>query len=408
MRILQVNKFFYVKGGPERYMFTLSELLRSKGHTVAFFSMEHAKNTQSEWNRYFIRNVDYEKKMGISEKIGIFLNTLYSKEAEHNIGKLLDVFKPDIAHLHNFNHQLTPSIIVALKKRKIPVVATVHDYKFVCPSYAMLNHGLVCQRCEGKRFYQCLITRCHKNSLTKSLLAALESYLYHNILHTYNYISAFIFPSRFIMNKSREMGLRGEFVNIPNFVDVHAFKPSYDSTDNTVVYWGRLSYEKGVRTLMRAAQGLSGTIEIIGDGLLKEELEREKEKSHINNAHFLGYLSGEQLFDRIRQSHFSIIPSECNENNPISALESFALGKPVVGAKIGGIPELVREGETGLLFESGNVRDLHIKIEELLNNPALVSQMGKRAREIVENEYNSEVHYNKLLETYKNAVAGRK
>lgn len=404
MRILQINKFSYLKGGPERYMFSVSELLKSNGDDIAFFSMEHQNNIASEWNRYFVKNIDYFKNHSIKEKISIFKNTLYSLEAKDKILQLIDDFKPDIAHLHNFNHQLTPSILFALRKQNIPTVMTLHDYKLVCPSYSMLNHGKVCELCRGKRFYHCAITRCHKDSFSKSLLATLESYLHHQVLNSYRHISYFICPSKFIMDKIQEMGLKGNFIYLPNFVDMSTIKPSGTKTNNKFVYWGRLSSEKGIFTLIRAFIGLSVELEIIGEGPLRQKVEEVLEKNKIKNIRLLGYLSAENLFNRIRDSFAAIIASECYENNPFLALEAFALEKAVIGSRIGGIPELIKDGITGLTFETGNSDDLREKILNLLSNPEKAREMGKNARQFVEQELNSEKHYKKLIEIYNQAI----
>ena len=408
MKILQINKFFYLKGGPERYIFSVSELLKTKGHDVAFFSMEHQNNVVCEWNKYFVKNIDYIKKHRLKEQIKIFKNTLYSKEAEKKMIRLLDDFRPDIAHIHNFNHQLTPSILFALKKKKLPIVMTAHDYKLVCPSYSMLNHGKVCELCEGKRFYQCLRTKCHKNSFGKSFLVTLESYLHHQVLNSYRFIDYFLCPSKFIMNKLQKMGLKGNFVHLPNFVSVKNLMPIKERKMNKLVYWGRLSYEKGVDTLVEAVKGLQVELKLIGEGPMRAKIEKKIEQDNINNVKLLGYLDKDVLLSRVRNCGVAIIPSECYENNPVSVLEAFALGIPVIGSRIGGIPELIKDGETGLLFEPGNVKDLRDKIMNLLSEPDEVAQMGENARVLVEKKYNPELHYEGLAKVYNDAIAAHR
>jgi glycosyltransferase involved in cell wall biosynthesis len=366
--------------------------------------MEHPKNADSQWSRYFVKNVEYNKKHNWREQFKIFRNTLYSREAKSKLLQLIDDFKPDIAHLHNFNHQLSPSILSALNMRNIPTVMTLHDFKLVCPSYSMLNHGKVCELCRGKRFYHCATTRCHKDSFSKSFLATLESYLHHQILDSYKNIRCFICPSKFIMNKIQEMGLRGKFIYLLNFVDINRFETAETSKDNKFVYWGRLSSEKGIFTLIEAADGLAVKLEIIGEGPLRKNIEAELGKRKINNVVLSGYLSGENLFSRIKDSLAAIVPSQCYENNPFSILEAFALGKPVIGSRIGGIPELIKDNITGLSFEAGNSKDLKEKILSLLSNPENTSEMGRNAREFAEQELNSEKHYQILMEVYTQAL----
>lgn len=404
MRILQINKFFYLKGGPERYMFKLSELLRAKGHEIAFFSMRHDKNKASQWSQYFVKNIDYNKRQNLKEQIKIFKNTLYSHEAEKKISKLIDDFRPDIAHVHNFNHQLTPSILFALKRKKVPIVMTMHDYKLVCPSYSMLNHGRICELCKGKKFYHCFRTRCHKNSFNKSLAVTIESYLHHNILDSYRFINYFICPSKFIMNKVREMGLRGNFVHLPHFVRSYEWKPLDGKESNKIVYYGRLSPEKGVWTLIEAVKELSVNLTIIGDGPLKNLIEERVKHDEIKNIKLFGHLDGNRLVEEISKNTFLIIPSECYEVFGLVVIEAFALGLPVIGANIGGIPEAVKNGEAGLLFEPGNVENLRDKIKQLLADPDKVAQMGRNAQALVEKEYNVELHYERLMKVYNNAI----
>lgn len=404
MRILQINKFFYLKGGPERYMFSVSELLKSRGHEVAFFSMQHENNQDCQWSKYFIEKIDYNKKHNCIDKIKIFKNTLYSHETEIKLLQLITDFKPDIAHIHNFNHQLTPSILFALKKKNVPIVMTLHDYKLVCPSYSMLNHCKVCELCKGRKFYRCAITRCHKDSFSKSFLATLESYLHHQVLNSYKFISCFICPSKFIMNKIQEMGLKGNFVHLPNFVDVNSLKPAETHKSNKFVYWGRLSPEKGIYTMIEAMKGISAELEVIGEGPLEAGIRQKVKEGSAGNIRLSGYLSGSALFDRIKESFAAIIPSECYENNPMSILESFALGIPVIGARIGGITELVEDGNTGLLFNMGDPDDLCRKIKWLLDNPEENARMSTNVRKKAEEVYYPNLHYQSLIKVYNDVL----
>ena len=232
-----------------------------------------------------------------------------------------------------------------------------------------------------------------------------EMYLHHRILHIYDQIDVYISPSRFLKDKVLEMGLKGEVAYLPNCVDVDGFKPAYEWQENSIVYVGRLSHEKGVQTLINAVKDIPVIqLKIIGDGPLRADLENQIKAAQIKNVVFCGYKTGQDLHNKIRSSIFLIIPSECYENNPRTVIEAFALGKPAVGARIGGIPELVRDWETGLTFTSGDVDDLRTKIELLLSHKDSIPDMGRRARKYVETELNSEVHYEKLMHIYKQAA----
>jgi glycosyltransferase involved in cell wall biosynthesis len=223
-------------------------------------------------------------------------------------------------------------------------------------------------------------------------------------LHIYDEIGIYISPSKFLKNKVSEMGFKHEVVYMPNFVALEEFRPSYESSEESIVYAGRLSYEKGIATLLDAMKGLDIKLKIIGDGPLGDEYKSKAEREHINNVHFLGYRKNADLQHEIKKSLLLVIPTECYENNPRTVIEAFALGKPVVGARIGGIPELVRDWETGITFEAGNVNDLRDKIRSMLQNRERLREMGKRAREFVEKELNPETHYHMLMEIYKKAI----
>jgi glycosyltransferase involved in cell wall biosynthesis len=292
-----------------------------------------------------------------------------------------------------------------LKKFHIPVVMTLRDYKLVCASYNMLVQGKACEACKDGKYYHCFLKGCVKGSKAKSLLNTIEMYLHHKILSIYDIVDIFISPSRFLKTKMGEMGAKGKFVYLPNFVRVDEFQPQYTWNENSIVYFGRLSEEKGLLTLVKAMKDIPEiSLKIIGEGPLREHLESGIVKNGIGNIRFLGYKSGEELNAEIRNSMFVVLPSEWYENNPRAIIEGFALGKPAVGSRIGGIPELVRDDETGFTFQAGDPEDLKKKILLLAKNPEKILLMGKRARSFVEQELNPEKHYEKLMEIYKQAM----
>ena len=407
MNILLAKKYFYRKGGAESSFFITADLLRRKGHNVIFFSMQDERNDPSEYERYFVSNVDYEKP-GLKNKIGAAIKLLYSFEAKNKVEQLIKREKPDIAHLNNIYHQISPSIIHGLKKFNIPVVMTLRDYKLVCASYNMLVQGKACEACKDGKYYHCFLKGCVKGSKAKSLLNTIEMYLHHKILSIYDLVDIFISPSRFLKNKMEEMGAKGKFVYLPNFVRVDEFQPQYAWSENSIVYFGRLSEEKGLMTLVKAMKAIPEiSLKIIGEGPLRGHLESEIGKNVIGNVRFLGYKSGEELHAEIRNSMFVVLPSEWYENNPRTIIEGFALGKPAVAARIGGILELVRDDETGFTFQAGDPEDLKQKILLLAKNPEKILLMGKRARSFVEQELNPEKHYEKLMEIYRQASKDR-
>ena len=403
MKVLLVNKYFYPRGGSENVFFDTGQLLREKGHEVIFFSMNHPQNAPSEYNKYFINNIDYEKG-GLGNTINVSLKLLYSVEAKRKIKKLINESRPHIAHLHNIHHQMSPSILDALKHYNIPVVMTLHDYKMICASYTMLHHGNVCEDCKGHKYYYCFFKKCLKNSTAKSALSTVEMYLHHRIIHIYNNVDIFISPSNFLKNKLEEFGFGSKIVHLPNFLKLDEFCPQFGWNENSIVYCGRLSEEKGLFTLIEAVKNLDINLKIIGDGPIRENLKARVQNMGLTNVYFLGYMKGESLKDEIRKSMAVVIPSEWYENNPRSLIEAFALGKPVIGTRIGGIPELVKDNQTGITFEPKNAYDLSSKINNIINNSDQLLLMGKNARTFVENNLSAEIHFKSLMEVYEQAL----
>ncbi|MFA5410655.1 MAG: glycosyltransferase family 4 protein [Candidatus Omnitrophota bacterium] len=403
MKILLVNKFFYLKGGAEFVFFETAKLLKNKGHQIMFFSMDHPRNLKSEYGKYFVSNIDYGRK-GIKNIIFSSLRLLYSMQAKRRIEELISIEKPDIAHLHNIYHQISPSILHALKKYNIPIVMTIHDFKLVCASYLLFTGGHICEACRGGRYYQCFLKKCVKDSPVKSLLNTMEMYWHHKMLHIYDLVDIFISPSRFHKDKIREMGFKGKIIYLSNFINLKEYTPSYSSQEKSVVYLGRLSREKGLGVLLEAMKGIGAKLKIIGDGPLKKILFEKTRLENQKNVEFLGYKTLEELKKEIEKAMFLILPSECYENNPLSIMQAFALGKPVIASRNGGVPELVRDNETGLTFLPGDVGDLRAKILQLLKDRAGQERMGREARRMIEENCSSEVHYKKLLGIYNSVL----
>lgn len=421
MNILHINKFHYLRGGAEAVYFKTAELLEAHGHNSVFFSMHNPENLPCETSEFFMPCVDLIAKHSIASQLKIAGRLLYSFEARKRISKLLDKYSVDIAHLHNIYHHISPSILYELKKKKIPVVMTLHDYKMACASYSMLLHGKPCEACCGGRYYNAIKNRCVKVSLHKSILSTLEMYLHHKIFDIYDNVDIFISPSRFLKDTLLRMGFKKEIIYLPNFIDIHKFRGFNAEAKNervekkkSIVYFGRLSLEKGLWTLLETAKRLSNKnkhinveIKIIGDGPIREELQEKVKVEGINKVKLLGYMRGEALFQEVAKSMAAVLPSEWYENNPMSVIEAFAMGIPVIAARIGGIPELIKENETGLTFEPGNALDLSAKIEYLLNNPDKAAKIGRNARTFVEQELNPEKYYHGLMKIYKRAIGDK-
>ncbi len=400
MKVLSVNKFHYVKGGADRLYLEWSELLEKKGHEIVYFSMQHERNQATTYARYFVENVEFFNNGGRRNLPSMALRVLYSRQARRRIELLIEDTRPEIAHLHNIAHQLSPSILDSLKKHGLPVVQTVHDYKFGCPTYSFFTQGQVCERCKGHHYYNAALHRCNRGSLSASLLNCVEMY-FHQLIGIYDKVDLFISPSDFLREKMIEYGFSPErIIWIPNFVDTNRYVPSYTS-DGYFLFVGRLVSFKGVSTLLEAMRSVQESLlYIVGEGELREQLEARAKEESIQNVSFLGYQSGPELKSLIANAMFTVTPSEWYENMPYAILESFALGTPVLAANIGGMPELIEPGVNGLLFEPGSVVDLVEKIRYLLLNRQQLASMGKRARAKIEREYDAETHYERVMQAY--------
>jgi len=404
MRVLLVNKFHYLKGGSETYYFSLNKLLTQHGHEVISFSMKDERNVPSQYSEYFVENIDYSKKTTLINKVSLAAKFIYSFEAAEKLSRLIADTKPDIAHLHIFQHQLSPSILWTLKKHNIPIVYTAHDFKMICPNYKMLAQGEICEACKGCRYLNCLKKRCISGSLFNSLLNVKEAYV-HKILKSYDLIDRIITPSNFYREKFIEFGVNSERIEyVPNFLFEDEYTPDYSFKDY-FVYFGRLSEEKGLYTLLQAMKKVDGKLKIVGTGPLEDDLKAyAKFEGLESKVEFPGFKSGDELKKIIIDSKFIVVPSKWYENAPYSILEAMASGKAVIGSNIGGIPELIRHKVTGLIFQTENSDDLALRINQLLADPELIADYGRNARKTFERLYGSEEHYMRISEIYNELI----
>jgi glycosyltransferase involved in cell wall biosynthesis len=291
-------------------------------------------------------------------------------------------------------------VLVELHRRAIPVVLTLHDLKLVCPAYKMHTQGAVCERCRGGALRNVVKNRCIKNSAAMSALVWLESTV-HKALDLYmSTVTRFVVPSRFFLQKFAEWGVdTGRFVHIPNSIDVEAMAAEGTPGD-AFVYLGRLAPEKGVATLIRAAALARVRLRIIGTGSEEQAL-RQLAAELGGDVEFTGYLTGSALRAAISSARAVVIPSEWYENAPISVMEASALGRPVIGADIGGIPELIRPGETGFIFTSGSVDSLVDVLASVQRLPVSATQrMGSAGREWMRAEFSPTAYRDRMLALY--------
>ena len=405
MKVLMVHKFYFIEGGAERYMFNLSTILEQNGTEIIPFAMLHPRTEPTLYQKYFVSNFDPDgvlKNLNILNGIKSVARVIYNTEAQKKLEQLIDRTKPDVAHVHGVYHHLSPSVLYTLKKRNLPVIFTLHEYKILCPSFLFLDrHRNICERCEGKHFWHPIQQRCLKNSLAASTLVSAEAYV-HRLLGSYRKnVDLYLSPSTFLRDKMIQYGYPPEKVrHLPYTIPIEEYKPKY-SHKNYFTYIGRLSLEKGIELLVHAMEYISGSdLYICGTGRLREPLEKWVEEKGLKNVKFLGHLSGDELRDVMRNSMFTVVPSIVYDNSPLAIYESLALGKPVVGARIGGIPELIDEGETGYLFEPSDKESLVEAVQKMLGEKQNFAAMGKQARKKAEREFAPETHRTKIIEIY--------
>ncbi len=386
MNILVVNWTWYPSGGDWTYVDNLCRLYESNGHTVIPFGMLDPRNRPTPFSKYFVGHIDYRemhRTRTVQHGIKVLSRTIYSFEARRNLQRLLGEVHIDVAHLNNIHHHITPSIIPVLRDAGIPIVWTLHDFSILCPENSFSSNGQVCERCKGGRFYACTTNRCKKGSYLASFAASLENYS-HRMLGVFHDIDYFLCPSEFIRRKFIEFGYpEDKFVVTRLCYDASRMSglPSLEQNGSYMLYVGRIERIKGWETLVRAAEALPDVpLYIIGDGADSEKLRRRL----ADGPHWVRYLGRKEpaeVLSYMQNSLFTICPSEWYENFPFSVIEGMLLGKPVIGAKIGGIPELVVDGETGYTFLPGDSVDLAKTIRRMLGSPDHSESMGRAARE---------------------------
>jgi len=406
MKILMIDKYHFVKGGAERYMFELTKILRANGHKVVPFAMKHPDNRESEYSEYFTPNIEFNQK-SIWDKVGTFLRAsgkmIYSFEAKRRLESLIVKEEPDIAHLHMIEHQLSPSILHILKKYNIPMLQTVHQYKLVCPNYRLFNPGTgqVCEKCLHGNFWNPIREKCHKNSLIASAMVALESSLHRWLKIYVDNIDLFHVPSHFMGIKFQQAGIgEGKIRHLFYTINMQDYKPG-NTSGEYFLFLGRLSDEKGVVTLLKAAKNFpDAPFYIVGDGPQRVQLESFAQENLLPNVKFLGSKEGEELEALVRDCRAVVVPSEWYDNSPLVIYEAFAYSRPVICAKMGGMPELVDHEENGLHFEAGNVESLSTQLKRMWREPEMAVAFGQAARAKAEKEFDPNVHYCKIYKWY--------
>ena len=404
MKILLINKYHYRKGGADAVYFNTARLLEKNGHQVFYFSAKYEENVACPTERFFAEGNDY-RKISLGKKLAGITSFFYNRDAYTKLLQLLEEIKPDIAHIHLFmGSGLSSSILLALKRKKIPLVHTVHDHRLICPAYLFMDgNNELCEKCMDGFYLRCLFKRCSEKSLSQSAMLSFDAYFRKYIIKPIRHIDRFIFVSNFIKDKHIEFDLNYEpkADMLYNFnPELNAIVPS-ETKGKYFLYYGRISREKGILTLIESALKAEIMLKIVGAGPLLGQYADQ----YCDKIEFLGFKNGEDLWSLIRHASFIIVPSICYENNPMTIVEAYSFGKPVIGSRIGGIPEIVEESKTGYLFTPGNKSELEQLLQKADNLPDdEYREMSRNARAFAQKQFNPDLHYNKLIGIYESAV----
>jgi len=386
MTILQINKFYFARdeaGGVGRYYFELSKLLEENGHKIIPFAMQHEKNLKTKYSKYFVSEISTKPSWNIFKNFKTVFRFWWSNEARRKIKKLICENKIDVAHIHNIYHQISPSILPVLKKHKIPVVMTVHDYALISSNYNLYKT---------------------KTNFVQDFICAVERFLHHNILNIYKKnIDLYIAPSKFVRDKLIKTGFdKGKIIIIPHFVStqINADKKAdqHGTGKKYILCFGRLSEEKGIQILINAMKKLPDVkLKIAGRGYFKPNLESQVLELKLKNIEFLGFKNKKELQELILNSQFVIVPSLAPETFGLSALEAMAMGKVVLASNIGALSEIV---DKEFLVKSGDAKKLAEKIAILTKDEKYVNIKGQENRKRVERLYDQKDHYKQILGIY--------
>lgn len=404
MTILEINKYHYLKGGADTVFFNTMELLSSHGHTVIPFTIKHPKNLPSIYEKYFVEAPEIRDMTSVWDKIKSIPRFISNKDAARKLENLLQVVKPDIAHIHNMFNGISMSILPVLHKHKVPIVITMHETRFVCPSSYFMLRGNWCKFCHKSLHLNCLLRKCYQDSLTTSAMSTIEM-IHKDLFFNYDkYINRYVFLSKRFLETHAQFKehFRKKGIILPNFLKSLNNTPPPAQHNNYFLYYGRLTPEKGIDTLINVMKSMPHiNFKIAGTGPLTSNIET----INSNNVEYLGFVKGEALKQLIQNAKFTIVPSECEDNNPMTIIESYGFGTPVLGARMGGITEIIKDYNTGLIFEPFNPHSLKNAIIWANNISAdeyklLTLQAFRFAHE----NFNPEVHYAKLIKIFKEAI----
>lgn len=387
MKVLVVHNRYQQSGGEKTAVSAQIELLRARGHCVVTYTRDNL-----EIRRY--------NRM---QKAAFLFSTMFSTRTYREVSALCAQEQPDVAHVHNVFPLISPAVYRALKNQGVPIIQTMHNFRFMCVNGLFYTQGHICERCKYGNMFHAIIRKCYRQSYVLSALYAL-TIAFHRWSGTFQLIDRFIALTEFTAQKLVESGLTdaNKVVILGNFLSSPMPAPGrFDGRAPYVIYLGRLSPEKGVDILLDAMANLPDLeLKIAGDGPQRDTLQTIKRERHLNQVEFLGLTVGEQKWRLVREARALVVPSVWYETFGLSALESLAVGTPVVASNIGGLADIVRDGKSGLLFHPGDSQDLRRKLLWLEAHPEQAMAMGRYGRRVVEEQYSAEAHYGRLLAIY--------
>ncbi|HYK51071.1 MAG TPA: glycosyltransferase family 4 protein [Terriglobales bacterium] len=410
MKILYCNKYNFPFSGTEIYLFDLMNMMQEQGHEVALFSMRDPRGKPTAFDDYFVPHTDFkDANHSLLRRAGLAGHAIYSRDARRRLRGLIDEFRPDVAHVRNIYHHLSPSIFWELKRRGVPVLYHLNDFKLLCPSYNLTSKGKACERCGNGQFWRMVSEGCYHGGRASSAVLAAEAYL-HRWLGTYpECVDRFLAPSEFVRSKLMENGWNGDRIEVlSHFQKVPEEAPSSPGENASILYFGRLSAEKGVEDLLHAMTQVPGVrLVIAGEGPERMSLETLARDLKLKNVEFVGHLQREDVELQIRKARFAVLPSHAYETLGKTILESYAQGRAVVASDLGSRREFVRHGETGLLYPVGNVEQLAGALRFLCAHPEKAEMMGVAGREFVRISHSPAVHYQAMIRVYKSLIASK-
>ncbi|HCC23629.1 TPA: hypothetical protein DF272_05670 [Candidatus Falkowbacteria bacterium] len=398
MKILLINKFYYQRGGAETVFFRTKQLLEAAGHKVVVFSMQDPRNEESPFSSYFVSPINFDEFDSVWAKIKKIPRSFYSIEAKNKLLLLIKQEKPDVAHIHNFEHHLTPSILAALKRAGVPVVQTLHDFQLISPSYNLRLGDY--SESHGVKLWRIMSKKRLRDSFLVSMWAVKEFYLKKWLRLYEAKVDVFICPSEFLKIQCEKRGVRKKIFTLFNPVTLD-IKDDESLVGGRLVCVSRLIDGKGVDMLIDVV-GQMGTIplDVIGSGPMFAALKQKIKDQNYLNVNLLGELAMADIVKHLQTAKLVVVPTLFYENQPMVILEAMAAGKAVLAADIGGIPELIEPGKTGWLFDPGQADDLRQKLSELWPQAEVLDEVGGRAQIYVKQKFSETNYVRQLVQIY--------